>query len=110
VGPVALTAPEGWVEQPAASGFVIAAFSLPPAEGDPEGGRVTVSTAGGTTEANVARWQSQFKENPPAKTENVAPGGLKGVAVRIAGTLSSSGPMAPPGPERPNYRLWGAVI
>lgn len=112
VNQLLLTAPSAWPRQTvAASPFApLAAFTLPRAEGDPEDGRLTVSQAAGGVDANIARWQGQFKENPPAQKEAREAAGLKVTVVRLAGTLSGGrGPMAA-GADKPNSKLWGAVI
>jgi hypothetical protein len=112
VGPLTLTAPPTWPRQSvAASPFApLAAFTLPRADGDPEDGRLTVSQAAGGVDANIARWQGQFKENPPAQKEAREVAGMKVTVVRLAGTLSGGrGPMAA-GADKPNSKLWGAVI
>jgi hypothetical protein len=111
IDPLVLTAPEAWVRRTPSSGFVRAEFALARVEGDPEDARMTISTAGGAVDANIARWQAQFKENPPARTETTEVGGLRVVVVRLAGTLSGGGgPMVSAGPEKPNSRMWGAVV
>jgi hypothetical protein len=111
IGPLTLTAPEGWVRRAPANEFVQAEFALPKAEGDAEDGRLTISSVGGSVEGNVVRWESQFKEKPKAQTEDSSVSGLKVVTVRLAGTLSGGGgPMAKGGPDKPNSKLWGAVV
>ena len=108
-GPVIFTAPQGWVRRPPSSGILVAEFGLPRAEGDPEDGRFTVSSAGGSVQANIARWQSQFKEGPAPSTERREVEGFPVTTVRFAGTLVG-GPVAGGGGEKPNSRMWGAVI
>jgi len=110
IGPLTLTAPEGWVRRAPSNTMVDAEFALPRVEGDPEDGRVTISRAGGTVEANIARWENQFAEKPKAATEDVNVSGLKAVTVRLAGTLGGGGPMAKGGPDKPNSKMWGSVI
>jgi hypothetical protein len=56
--------PEGWQTKPASSSFVLAEFVLPKAEGDDADGRLTVSAAGGSIEANIDRWRDQFGGKP----------------------------------------------
>jgi len=110
VGPVTLTVPEGWVRK-SPRPFTLAVFGLPRAEGDPEDGGVTVSMAGGGIEGNISRWQGQFKENPAAQRETLEVGGMKATTVRLTGTFGGGGgPMVKSGPEKPNSKMWGAII
>jgi len=112
VGPLSLTAPEGWIRQGVTSQFLNAQFQLPRAEGDPEDGRFTVSAAGGSVDANITRWQAQFKENPPVQSQPADIAGLKVTEARIAGTFAGGGgPVTGGGSgEKPGWKLWGAVI
>ncbi len=108
---VTLTAPEAWVRKPANSSFVAAEFSLPHAEGDDADGRLTVSTAGGSVEANIDRWKGQFQPQPKsAKQDEIEVDGVKVTKVDMSGDFNDArGPFAP-GVMRPAYRLMGAVI
>ena len=104
-GPVELVGREGWLRRAPSSNFVIAEFVLPRVEGDPDDGRITVSSAGGSVEANVMRWQNQFQGSPPVSTEKKDIAGLPVVVVRIEGTFLSRS-----GPEAPNTKMWAAII
>jgi hypothetical protein len=111
VGGLELTAPESWVRQPPRSQFVTAEFSLPRAEGDESDGRLTVSVAGGSIDANLERWRGQFEGD---LTRDVAEDlEIAGLTVRLldcAGTFNDQpGPFAP-GVQRDGYRMIGAVI
>jgi hypothetical protein len=108
---ISLTAPAGWSRKPAGSQFVTAEFSLPRADGDDADGRVTISTAGGSVEANVDRWKGQFQPQPTtAKQEVVDVAGLKATIVDYSGDFNDQrGPFAP-GEKRPGYRMIAAVI
>ncbi len=107
IGPLKLTAPEGWVVLPANPQFGgLAAFGLPRAEGDAEDARLTVSTVAGDLAQNLSRWQGQFKESPPVAPVIVDVAGMQVVTVRLAGTLTSMSGGAP----KPNSKMWGAVL
>ncbi len=111
IGPLKLTAPEGWIAQPANPQFgVLAAFGLPRVEGDSEDARLTVSTVAGDLGQNLTRWQGQFKESPPVAPVVVDVAGMKVVTVRLAGTLKAGGPFMGGGAEKPNSKMWGAVL
>jgi hypothetical protein len=108
---ITLTAPAGWQRMPPSSSFVAAEFALPRAEGDDANGRLTISTAGGTVEANIDRWKGQFdaqaKQAPP---EEIDVAGLKVTLVDLSGDFSDQrGPFAP-AVERPGYRMIAAIV
>ena len=88
-----------------------AQFVLPRAEGDDADGRLTVSSAGGTVEANIDRWKGQF--NPPpqeSSQEDIDVAGLKITVVDYSGDFNDQrGPFAP-AVMRPGYRMIAAVI
>jgi hypothetical protein len=107
---ITLKAPAGWQRKPAGSSFVTAEFVLP-GEGDSADGRLTVSTAGGSVEANIDRWKGQFQPEPESASEEVVEvAGLKVSMVDLSGTFNDRrGPFAP-GELRPGYRMIAAVI
>jgi hypothetical protein len=108
---IQLTAPDKWIRQQPRSGFVIAEFSLPKSEGDEKDGRLTVSVAGGSIEANIDRWRSQFGSGPQEdSTEEIEVGDLTVTIVDFSGTFNEqAGPFAP-GVERNGYRMLAAII
>lgn len=111
-GKITLTAPEGWKKKMPTVRIIEFEYEVPPVEGDERAGRMTVMGAGGSVEANVARWVGQFKLKGDAKpkTEEVKISGQKVHVVDIAGTFKDSpGPFAP-AVERENYRMLGAII
>jgi hypothetical protein len=106
-----LTAPATWKNMPASSSFVAAEYVLPRAEGDSDDGRLTISTAGGTVEANIDRWKGQFDpapENPSQEQIDVA--GLNVTIVDFSGEFNDQrGPFSP-ALKRPGYRMIAAVV
>lgn len=108
---ITLTAPAGWERKPAGSPFVVAEFVLPRVEGDDADGRLTISAAGGSVEANIDRWKGQFDPQPEAASqEEVDIAGLKVTIVDLSGNFNDQrGPFAP-GEMRPGYRMIAAVI
>lgn len=111
VGSIRMTAPEGWVKKAPRSTFVQAEFALPKAEGDEADGRLTVSMAGGSIEANVDRWRGQFGGNPKKDVQDsLDVAGLKVTIVDLAGTYNDQpGPLAP-GVQREGYRMLAAIV
>jgi len=108
---LAFVVPEGWTRKQAASNFILAEFSLPKAEGDDADGRLTVSVAGGSIEANLSRWRDQFGGKPEQSTEDKKQiNDMEVTIVDYTGAFSDQrGPFAPP-TKRDNYRMLAAVI
>lgn len=111
VGDIQLTAPEGWRREQPRSDFVAAEFSLPKAEGDERDGRLTISMAGGSIEANIDRWRGQFGGQPEIDSQReLDVGGTTVTVVDLGGTYrDQAGPFAP-AVERPNHRMLAAII
>lgn len=107
---LAFKVPAGWARKDASSSFVLVEYTLPKAEGS-EDGRLTVSVAGGSVEANVERWKSQFGGKPEKETqEKKEVGGLEVTVVDFTGEFNDQrGPFSPP-TKRPNYRMIAAII
>ncbi|HTK73867.1 MAG TPA: hypothetical protein VL371_01345 [Gemmataceae bacterium] len=108
---ITLTAPSGWGRKRAESSFIEAEFMLPRAEGDDADGRLTISSAGGTVEANIDRWKGQFGGSPKnAKQEQIDAGGMSITLVDFSGDFNDQrGPFAPP-VNRPGYRMIAAIV
>jgi len=113
LGKFELTAPEGWERREPKSRIVAHEFAVPAAEGDEQGGRVTLMSAGGSVKDNIARWQGQFEladgaEAPKPKKRKIA--GQTVHVVDLSGTFKDSpGPVAP-AVERENYRMLAGII
>jgi hypothetical protein len=108
---ITLTAPEDWQRNQAGSQFVLAEFTLPKAEGDDADGRLTVSVAGGSTEANIDRWKTQFGGQPEKQSQQqIEAGGLQITLVDFSDEFNDQrGPFAP-ATKRPGYRMLAAII
>lgn len=111
LGAMRLMAPESWVRKPASSDFVMTEFALPKAEGDAQDGRLTVSTAGGSVEANIERWKGQFAPEPTASSqETLQVGDVEITFVDLAGTFKDQrGPFAP-ATQYEGYRMLAAIV
>lgn len=89
----------------------------PPKDVKSSHARMTIMQAGGTVEANISRWISQFKDTEAgadrsaAKVEKQAINGMTVTTVEITGTYMEAlrGPFGPKTP-RENYRLVGAIV
>ena len=111
LGTIRLSAPDDWVRKSPRSGFVLAEFSLPRTDPDNEDGRLTVSVAGGSIEANVERWRNQFGEESNGNSQQeIEIAGIRVTLVDFSGTFKDQpGPLAP-AVERQGYRMLGAII
>jgi hypothetical protein len=111
LGTMYLTAPEGWIRKQPRSGFVLAEFSLPRAEGDEADGRLTVTAVGGSIEDNVARWRQQFGGRPERESqEDLQIAGVEVALVDFSGTYDDTHMGMPISVERPGYRMRGAIF
>ncbi len=112
-----VTVPEGWQPRRPAINMIEYEFTVPAVEGDPRDGRATFMAAGGSVDANIDRWLSQFTQpdgsdnRERAKIETLQVAGAEVHLVDIAGTYNeSSGPMMGNAVPRENYRMLGAII
>jgi len=108
---ISLTPPAGWERTVPSSSILAAEFVLPRAAGDDADGRLTVSTAGGSVDANIDRWQGQFEPQPrEASREEMEIAGLTLTLADYSGDFNDQrGPFAP-AVLRPNYRMIAAII
>jgi hypothetical protein len=117
-GGLTFQAPTSWKSSPPSSRMRRAELRVPPAEGDKEPAELVVTAfpgGAGPVEANIKRWQGQFKDedgNPPKIDSKVIKG--KNVDVTRVETAGHYFPMTFPGQpkqvDRPNYRLLGAIV
>jgi len=114
------TAPSQWKVDPAARPMRAATYAVPAAAGDTDAGECVAyyfgKGQGGSTEANIQRWTSQFKDKSgqPVKNAQVKKStvhGLPVTAIDASGTYTGAGgPMAPTHTDKPGYRLLGAIV
>lgn len=116
MGPVAITAPEGWHKKQPRVRIIAYEYAVPAADGDENDGRMTVMLAGGSIDANVQRWYGQFKQPDGGDTSKVATVEKKEIAdhdvhlVDVSGTfLDRRGPVAP-AVSREEYRMLAAIV
>ena len=108
-----------WVSVQPRSRMLDAELKIKRTESDSADGRLTIMGAGGTIEANISRWQTQFKQPDggstaeKTKTEVKTIAGQKVNLVDITGNYidSPGGPFSgQPKIERENYRMLAAII
>jgi hypothetical protein len=111
LGTILLSAPHTWVRKPPRSQFISAEFALPGGAADAEQGRLTVSVAGGSIEANVDRWRGQFEDKLAEDSqEELEIAGATVTLVDFSGTYNDQpGPFAA-GVKREGYRMMAARI
>lgn len=98
--------PADWQDAPNPSPFRLATYRVP------GGAEMSVARAGGSTEANIERWLSQF-DNAGADTRaERTVRGLRVTVVQVAGTYAPSAMMiAGAAPQtRPRWALEGAIV
>ena len=92
-----------------------ATYTIPVGEGDAEVGECAVfyfgPDQGGSVEANIDRWASQFEQPKISDHGSKDVNGMKVVTVQIMGTyLAPSGPMMEPSGKKDNFILRGAIV
>jgi hypothetical protein len=109
--PIAWTPPPTWQSVPNASSMRLATYRIPRARGDSEDGELSVTRAGGTTDANIARWIGQFDGSAKSAREERAVQGFKVSVVSVKGSFLGGGMMqAAPSAPRPSWALLGAIV
>jgi hypothetical protein len=113
------TAPEGWRAVTPSSSMRVAEWALPKAEGDAEDATLVVfhfPGTGGSVQANLDRWYSQFEQpdgRPSAEVARVSTRTVDGLRVTItdvSGTFAGGGMMGgPPSAPKPNHRMVAAI-
>jgi hypothetical protein len=118
-GKLQLTAPETWQRKKPQNNVIQFEFAVDPVGDDEKPGRVTISGAGGSVDANIDRWLGQFIQPDGSESKKAAKIEEKKVAgqavhlVDISGTYKdqpggpfSGGPIV----ERKGYRMFAAII
>lgn len=113
-----LDVPADFKKTKAANRIIEHEFQASVGEGDDaKTARVTMMAAGGGIEANIKRWQSQFKGGDPEdqKTEDMKLGEWKVYIVDVTGSfgerVGGGGPFAPGKTvQREDYAMAGAIL
>jgi len=112
------TAPAGWKAE-AARPMRAATYAVPPVSGDSDPAECGVyffgPGQGGSVEANIDRWRSQFTDpngrTTPAKIDKGQVHGFRVTRIDTSGSYSGmGGPMAAKAQTVPGYRLLGAIV
>lgn len=91
--PIVWTPPPTWQSVPNASSMRLATYRIPRARGDSEDGELSVTRAGGTTDANIQRWIGQFDGSATSSREERAVQGFKVSVVSVKGSFLGGGMM-----------------
>jgi hypothetical protein len=111
--------PAGWTRTEPTSSMRLAQISLAPAKGDKDSADLAIfhfPGSGGSSAANIERWQNQFKgpkgEPGPevAKTDTMMVGLLTVITTDVRGTQLAQGGMMGPDKDVPNSRMIASVI
>lgn len=115
LGGLTIDVPASWKRLRPTSSMRRAELELPPVEGDQKPGNLAVFVfpeGAGTVQANVQRWQQQFRgddgQTPEVESAKVQGQNVEVTRVEVAGTY-----VEPPfsgGGTFPNYRLLGAIV
>jgi hypothetical protein len=106
--------PPRWSSQPPRQ-MRVATYSVPAANGDADAGECAVfyfgADQGGSVDANIDRWISQFEPSGEPRRSTKEINGMNVTRVQVAGTyLSPGGPMMQSQGKKENYRLLGAIV
>ena len=113
-GKIIVSKPAAWKNMPPKSNMIQHEFRAP-AEGE-KSARITIMSAGGSTESNIDRWIGQFEgaKKEDAKIEKKDVDQTTVNIVEITGTFKESmgGPFAPGGQTKKmeNYKMLGAIL
>jgi hypothetical protein len=115
-GKLSITASGQWTVKKPAVRIIEHELVVPKSEGDVADGRMLMMSAGGSIEANLTRWFSQFSQPDGKKTKDRAIVSKLEVAGRtihivdVSGTYSDRrGPFAP-AVKRADYRMLAAIV
>ncbi len=108
---LAWRAPGRWQAAPNTSSMRLATYRVPRADGDKEDADLSIMQAGGSVDANVARWVGQFDAaaQKTAKRSTRKVGTLEITVVEVQGDYSSGGMGTEPA-SGAGFALLGAIV
>jgi hypothetical protein len=113
-GTLTFTKPAAWTNRAAASSMRVAEFVVPKAPGDSEDGEVIIyyfAGGGGSVEANLQRWASQFQSTKDPVRTTATVNGLQLTSLDVSGTYVAE--MRPGSTEhynKPGFRMRATVV
>jgi hypothetical protein len=108
--------PPKWERTPGGSSMRKAFYKVNAVAGDSEDAEAAVyyfgPTNGGSTEANIQRWTSQFPETQPADVKRIErqANGMKQTVIDVQGTYDGSSMTIREVGKKPNFRMIAAVV
>ena len=113
-GTLTFTKPAGWSDRPPASSMRVAEFVVPKASGDSEDGELIVyyfGGTGGTVEANLQRWTTQFQSTAAPVRTTATVNGLQLTNLDVSGTyVAEVRPGATERHNKPGFRMRATVV
>lgn len=103
--------PASWNEAPNPNTMRVATYRVPHVGSDTEDADVSVTRAGGGTEANITRWLGQFDKAGQETRTVKKVHGMTVTTVEVAGTYEGGGMMMGAQPaSKPGWMLVGAIV
>ncbi len=113
-GALTFTRPAGWTDRAPASSMRVAEFVVPRASGDAEDGELIVyyfGGTGGTVEANLQRWTTQFQSTAAPVRTTATVNGLQLTNLDVSGTyVAEVRPGAAERHNKPGFRMRATVV
>ena len=113
-GALSFTRPAGWTDRAPASSMRVAEFVVPKASGDTEDGELIVyyfGGTGGTVEANLQRWASQFQSGTDPIRTTATVNWLRLTSLDVSGTyVAEVRPGATERHNKPGFRMRATVV
>jgi len=113
-GTLTFTKPAAWTDRAVASSMRVAEFVVPKTSGDSEDAEVIVyyfAGGGGSVDANLQRWTTQFQSTKDPVRTTATVNGLKLTTLDVSGTYVAE--MRPGSAEhynKPGYRMRATVV
>ena len=108
------TKPPAWTDRAAGSSMRVAEFVVPRAPGDTEDGELIVyyfGGTGGTVEANLQRWTTQFQSTAAPVRTTATVNGLQLTNLDVSGTyVAEVRPGATERHNKPDFRMRASVV
>jgi hypothetical protein len=105
------TAPTAWTTSPSASAMRLASYRIPRASGETEDTELSVVRAGGSVDANIARWVGQFEEAGKDTRTVKTIRGMPVTIVEVRGTFLGGGmAMGGSSTPHPGWALLAAIV
>lgn len=112
-GTLTFTKPAAWKDRPPASSMRVAEFVVPKVPGDSEDAEVIIyyfAGGGGSVDANLQRWTSQFQSTKDPVRTTATVNGLQLTSLDVSGTyVAETRPGSAEHYNKPGYRMRATV-